>query len=259
MERFAEDSGDLDAIVEVRKKDMRYAHDYDRVIKLYREAGELEKALLWVKQGFEAFPNSHPWQVKEEAIKVYVDSKQYDEALSLCWDNWKTSLGIHYYAQIKEISKKDGSWNKWKKKIYDLLHEKLSKHKQNSGSSLVGILLHENKGEEAWEIASEFGCEEDQWRALARLREDKYPLDAVPIYKKQVKKILNLRNPKEYPRAVEKMEHVGKLYMKAEKGSEFVEYFDEILVEYKRLRSFVKAVDLHPRLRKTVSDVCNNS
>ncbi len=53
------------------------------------------------------------------------------------------------------------------------------------------MLLDDSKVEQAWQLAVERGYPQPLWMALAGVREDEHPLDAVTVYKREVESLID--------------------------------------------------------------------
>ena len=56
METLADLSGDVETMVEVRKRDLSFAYHYLQIAELYTKANKQGKALEWAEAGLKAFP-----------------------------------------------------------------------------------------------------------------------------------------------------------------------------------------------------------
>jgi uncharacterized Zn finger protein len=268
MKLFAEESGDVDARVAVLERDLRYAHDVAQICRLYREAGRFDEALKWSLEGLKMFPDRFDRRLVEEALQSYVALNCVDEAIDLAWNNWSKSPGVENYKILRDTSQLKNAWQSWRTRAHQVMREQIAsetartKNSKKSApwwvspgygasSNLVAVFLWEKNLEEAWNIAQEHGCSEDQLRTLARSREEVAPLDVVPIYQNFVASGLLRRDPTRYSTIAEEVEHIGRLLVKAGELNLFVTYHAELRTEYKRLRNFMKALDE----RRGISDM----
>lgn len=254
MIKFAESAGDIDLLVAVRSKDLSYANNVTLISRTCREAGQPERALEWIEKGFEIFSEEiEQITLRNEAINVFIVLGEVEKALGYAWENWVGHKSMSNYDCIKEISEQNSSWPKWQDKIHHVLREELGT--KNGADTFVSTLFWEGKVEEAWRVAQSHGCREQTWLTLAQVRKNKFPLEVIPIFKRKVIETLRLQIPKNYPGAADEVAHIGKLYLNAKQSAEFLEYYDSLLTEYKRLRSFMKALDNQGDVQKMVREI----
>lgn len=260
MERFAKESGDIDLLVSALERDLRYAHDFSRICRLYGEAGRLEEALHWALKGMKVFSDGFQQQpLIVEALKAYVGLNQIDEALDLAWKNWQQHPRLEHYRTLHEISELRNEWPVWRERAHEVMWNEVVSEASRPKSSkspaplrttspgasirLVAVLLWEEKLEDAWKVAQQYGCSDDQLRTLARYQEAKAPLEAVAIYQRFVTADLSRRDPKSYSNIAGQVEQIGTLLAKAGKQAAFARYLGELRSEYRRLRNFMEALD----------------
>jgi len=102
------------------------------------------------------------------------------------------------------------------------------------------VLLFDGDVEQAWAEASGGGCQRDLWAELARLRQDEYPTDAIPIWQAEVDRQIAAMNNQSYAEAVALMERVGRLMKAADREPEFAPYVAGLRVSNKPKRNLMK-------------------
>jgi len=107
----------------------------------------------------------------------------------------------------------------------------------------VAILLWEKRDDEAWTAAQNGGCSESYWLDMAKRREKKHPSDAIEIYRRQVKPLIEATNNSAYRDAIEYLDKVHKLMHRSGRERDFRTWLSQIKTEFKRKRNFIKYVE----------------
>ena len=148
-------------------------------------------------------------------------------------------------------------WPAWRDKALAHLRGVIQKEKQEEKTSrnywhwagqadnsrLVEVFLWERRYDEAWQEASAGGCSESLWLRVAATREEKHPVDAVPIYKEMIVPILQRGNNAAYAEATKLLGKIRELMVRLGSETEFEDYLTALRVEYKRKRNFIKLLD----------------
>jgi len=148
MERLAELSGDVDAVVAVKSRDLSMPYDWLEVAEVYAEAGRPGEALDWAGRGVAAFPDHH--------------DPRLDEFL---------------------------------------------------------------------------------WMRLAVVREGEHPDDAVPIFQREIERLIDTKNNRGYADAVALMDHVHELLVQAGRAEAFAPYAERVRAAHKPKRNLMKLFD----------------
>ncbi|HEY3302879.1 MAG TPA: SWIM zinc finger family protein [Candidatus Binatia bacterium] len=65
METLARQTGDVEAVVAVKKRDLSLAYDYLEIAETYKKAGKGDLSLEWAERGVKAFPNRTDSRLRE--------------------------------------------------------------------------------------------------------------------------------------------------------------------------------------------------
>jgi len=253
MERFAEATGDIDALVAIRQKDLRSAAAYLKIAEIYKGAGRLEEAIQWAERGVAAFPE-HAGGLNDFLIAEYHAKGRHEEAIVLAWAKFEAAPSLDTYKNLKKSADHLVLWEDWRTWALDFLREALASknpeqrrslvwHYRDGHSILVHIFLWEKKFEDAWMEAVKGGCSKELWLALAKHRSKDHPADAVDVYLRYVEPTILLGMNPAYHEAVEMLGEVHKLKTQLGRPGEFTAVLMEIRQKHKAKRKLMKLLE----------------
>jgi uncharacterized Zn finger protein len=265
MEALARQTGDPEALVEIKRRDLSHPYSYLQIAEIYREAGRYDEALEWAEQGMQAFPQ-HDSRLVEFLACEYHRCGRHDEAMKLMWNRFVESPFLKSYQDLEAHAREvcpHPDWPAWRDKALAHLRSVIAKEKlqekdsksdwhwpgRADNSRLVEVFLWEGRHAEAWQEASAGGCSESLWLRVAATREAEHPGDVVPVYKELVAIILKRANNAAYAEAVQLLRKIRELMVRLESETEFENYLAALRVEYKRKRNFIKLLEGFERSR----------
>jgi uncharacterized Zn finger protein len=256
MAAIARQSGDVEQLVAVQRKDLSSAYRFLQIAETYREAGLPDKALEWAEQGRKSFPGERrDSRLREFLANAYHDRQRHDDAMALVWEGFAASPDLRDYQNLKTHADRARQWSVWREKALALVRERIaaaSKGKQSSPwefrsftdrSLLVEVFLWENEMEGAWLEAKAGGCSHELWLKLAALREKSHPEDSLSIYRSSVEPAVEQTNDHGYQTAVGHLRKVRELLITVGKPEEFPLYVATLRASFKRKRNFMKMLD----------------
>ncbi len=253
MQTLAYRSGDVEGLVAIKSKDLSTALSYLEIARIYKQAGEDDKALEWAEEGAWVFPGGGHPDLRRFLADEYHDRGRHEEAMDLIWTGFAEEPRLHGYKELKAHADRDGPWERWHRKALYFVREEIAKEKKESegsylsrpvdSSRLVEILLWEANVEEAWREAKEGGCSDQLWLNLAARREEVYPEDSLAIYQERIEPLVKRTNNKAYRDAYELILRVRELTRRLGREADFEEYVELLRLEYKRKRNFMKLLD----------------
>ncbi len=254
METLARQSGDVEALVEVKKRELSSAYGFLGIARTYKEAGKHDSALDWAEQGLKAFPgDTHP-DLREFLAEEYHRRKRHDEAIKVVWDGFAGSPGLDEYKKLKKSADRAAQWPSWREKAIALLRKKGAKEAADARlhsrglygvgrSELVRVFLWERNLEAAWREAQEGGCAEGLWMELAAKREKEHPADSLPIYQKRVEPTLDRKNNEAYGEAVGLLRKIRDLMIRLGREADFKQYMAVMRLKHKAKRNFMALLE----------------
>jgi tetratricopeptide (TPR) repeat protein len=255
METLARQTGDVEAVVAVKKRDLSLAYKYLQIAETYKSAGKHELAVEWAERGVKTFPERTDSRLREFLAEEYHRRKRHDEAMALIWVEFTESPNLETYNKLKAHGERIGQWESWREKALKYLREQIARAKNESQknrrawyrradhSELVRIFLWEKDAEAAWREAREGGCSNDLWLVLAAKRDKDHPEDALPIYQRQIDPTLDRKNNEAYVEAIGLLRKVCELMVRLGRESEFTSYLGKVRGTHKPKRNFIKLLD----------------
>ena len=257
MEQLAMETGDVEALVAVKSKNLATAYGYLEVAELYKKAKKDAKALEWAEKGVKAFPEGTDSRLREFLASEYHRRKRHQKAMELIWAEFGDNAGFEEYRLLKSHAELAGgaqTWRKWRQQALQFLRGENSagepkatgKHlrwRAHDRSTLVKIFLWEKDVEQAWQEAQEGGCDETLWLELAAAREGSHPEDAMAVYRSLVEPAVRRMDNQSYREAAEFVRKVRKLLRRLGREEEWKQYIDVLRVNHRRKRNFMKLLE----------------
>lgn len=249
MEALAKTTGDIEALVAVKSRDLSNEYGYLEIAEIYKAAGKSDTALAWAERGLKAFPAHTDTRLIDFLAAEYHRLKRHDEAMKLVWTEFSERPCLDQFKKLKIHADKLGQWREWRERALLYLREKQAKDRREAGSSswqkpdhsaLVEIFLWEKDTEAAWNEAQAGGCHDNYWLKLARLREKPFPEDSLAVYQRYVEPFLER---KDYQQAVALLRSIQTLLGRVGRGAGFPPYLAALRTAHKRRRNFLKLLD----------------
>jgi uncharacterized Zn finger protein len=255
METLARQTGNVETVVAVKKRDLSLAYHYLQIAETYKSARQHDLALEWAERGIKTFPERTDSRLREFLAEEYHRRKRHDEAMALIWAEFTESPSLEQYKKLKAHAERIGQWEPWREKALDYLRSQIagakSERQRNrwpwyhkaDHSELVRIFLWEKDLEGAWREAQEGGCSNDLWLDLAAKREKEHPEDALPIYQGQIDPTLDRKNNEAYRDAIGLLRKVRELMVRLGREAEFTNSLDKVRASHKPKRNFMKLLE----------------
>jgi uncharacterized Zn finger protein len=260
METLAHRSGDIEAVVAVKSRDLSTPYAFLQIASLYKEAGDAERALAWAERGWAAFadPRSDD-RLRQFLADAYHESGRHDDAMRLAWQAFSDHPGFEAYRALKREADRARAWKAWREKALARIHERIvaaarQRRERTMGmfswqtewsdhSVLVEIFLWERDLEGAWREAKTAGCSPRLWLMLAEKRAKAHPLEAVAIYQEHIARLLAGTNAQAYQEAIGYARKTRDLLTELGQTRVFAAYAQELRVAHRRKRNFIKLLD----------------
>jgi len=252
MESLAYVDDNIEALVEIKSKDLSSAYHFLEIAQVYKDAGQSDKALEWAEKGLLTFPKNTDSRLREFLANEYHRRKRHSEAMQLIWADFIERPDLEEYKVLKKHAERIGEWAKWRQQALEHIRAVIQEGKKDSRrmdqywynkqdhSILVEIFIWEKQIESAWQEAKAGGCSDYLWLELAKLREKEHPADAIDIYRAQVDPIVGQTNNRAYIEAMQLIKKIGQLMRNLNKEKEFADYVSSLTVKYKPKRNFIK-------------------
>lgn len=253
MENLAELDDDLDALVEVKSRDLSTAHAHLAIAELLRERGEPDRALEWAERGVAAFPERTDGRLRTFLAEEYARRSQGDRAAELLWANFVDRPALPTYEELHALTSPAGTWPAWRTRALAVLTGEARAPKdgraaaptwtRRDGSELVRVYLWEKDPEAAWSGAGELDCSQELWMELAQGREAEHPGDAIAVYMRFVEPAIAQRNNRAYEQAVALLRRIAVLMDRTAQGTAFLQYVAGVRAAHKPKRNLMKLLD----------------
>ncbi|MDD5057310.1 MAG: hypothetical protein PHQ60_05520 [Sideroxydans sp.] len=248
MEAIAELSGDVEALVAVKSRDLSGVWNYLGIAEIYRSHRLHDQALDWAERGMKAFPDKPDNRLRDFLAEEYLRRKRGDEAMRLIWVQFAERPGLDQYQKLKHFSDKAKCWTTYRQQAFELLDKLITSEsgKRNYYSSaaiLVEIHLWEKNAEAAWQAAQRGDIGDPLWLGLAIAREVEHPGDAAPVYRRLIEKAVEQTNNTAYEEAIKLLKKLKPLFARLQHPLEFGQYTALLRAKYKAKRNFIKLLD----------------
>jgi uncharacterized Zn finger protein len=114
MQTLAYRSGDAEALVAVKSKDLSTALSYLEIARIYRQQGDDEKALEWAEEGAWVFPGGGHPDLRRFLADEYHDRGRHEEAMNLIWTEFAEEHRLDGYEELKAHADRTGTWEHWR-------------------------------------------------------------------------------------------------------------------------------------------------
>ncbi|MBI2218961.1 MAG: SWIM zinc finger family protein [Candidatus Rokubacteria bacterium] len=255
METLAQESGDVEALVAIKTRDLSSAYAYLQIAETYKQARQPDLALEWAERGLKAFPERTDPRLREFLADEYHRRKRHDEAMALVWAEFAESPDLTHYESLKKHADRTDQWAAWREKALAVMRETIARAKRDAPknrsawsvradhSELVRVFLWEKDVEGAWREAKEGGCSSDLWMQLAARRENDHPQDSLAIFQKQVDPTLDQKNNDAYREAIGLLRKIQRLMGRLGRSDEFTRYLESVRAAHKPKRNFMKLLE----------------
>ncbi|MDO8413204.1 MAG: hypothetical protein Q7S51_05375 [Gallionellaceae bacterium] len=251
MERIAELSGDVEALVAVKSRDLSSALRYLDIAEIYRKHRQRDQALEWAERGVKAFSNQTDSRLLDFLAEEYLRRKRNDEAMRLIWVQFAERPCLGNYQKLHQFAGKASLWPTFRQQA--LVHldrlvgsqsgKRQSPYYFSHAGALVEIHLWEKNTEAAWEAASRGNISDPLWLKLAIAREGNHPGDAVPIYRRLIETAVGHTNNSAYDEAIQLIKRLKPLLVRLNSPADFGQYIALLRTQYKAKRNFMKLLD----------------
>lgn len=249
MERLAALDGDVEALVEVYRRDLSGPYNFLRIADAYRDAGRHDAALDWAERGFAAFAEPGDPRLRDFLAEEYQRRDRHEDAIALMWQEFTRLPCLGAFQKLKTHAEPAGQWPAWRERGLALLRTPAEQVPQPwsrlaDHSELVRVLLWEGELETAWVEAQAGGCSQELWLELAARREAGHPDDALPVYQRAAEQALRSTGNRAYEEAVRHLRTVRALLHRLGRAEEFADHVQSLRQAHRRKRNLMKLLDV---------------
>lgn len=251
MEALARTSGDLDALVAIKTKNLSSSFHYLAIAELYRDAKRSDEALNWAERGLKAFPKDTDARLLEFLADEYHLRKRHDEALALMWRPFEGRPSLEYYRLLKQHADRAGVWPQWRERALAFLRDRIARDatgkksrmdmgwSHGSHGTLVRVFLWEKDYETAWTEAQKYPVGRDLALELAAIREKTHPADVISLYLREAETLIAQTGNRSYEEAIRHLKKLKALHLRLGLTDEWIATLARLRTQHKAKRNFI--------------------
>jgi uncharacterized Zn finger protein len=100
METLAIESGDLEALVNVKQRDLSHPYSFLQIAEIFRQAKHYDEALEWAEKGAYLFSRIDP-RLSDFLASEYHRRGRHAEAMTLIWEQFLENPGLPTYEKLQ--------------------------------------------------------------------------------------------------------------------------------------------------------------
>lgn len=243
LDRFAAARGDLQARIDIRKRDLSHPGRYLDLAKLCEEHGRTAEAIKWVEDGLFIFEDNHDDRLVLYAADLFMRHGRADERSALLWRAFARTPSIDLHKKLVH-NLKGGS----RVKVTDRAIELIKTRKpdagrprfQNDDDLVISILSSERRLDEAWALAAVAKCTVYCLEELAQASEKSHPRQALDVHQRRVTRLVQAGGNLNYTEA---QRLIKRMRIIAEQGGEAdgqAAFESDLLAKHHAKRNFIK-------------------
>lgn len=254
METLTQMSGDIDALVAVKSRDLSHPYAYLTIAEIYQKADQADLALEWAERGLKAFPERPDNRLRDFLVTEYLKRERHDKALQLTWIQFEEQPTLDHYRKLHKVADKLGRWQEQRQRALNWIETVVLREANETTrwkpepsvpdwSLRVEIALWENDLDTAWQMIQQGKCRRELLLSLAGKLEKPRPGDAVTLYHRIIPGVIEETNNRAYEEAVRYIGKVAALMQTHGASVDFRNYLANLRVQYKAKRNFIKLLD----------------
>jgi len=252
MEELTALSGDVDALVTVKSRNLSSPHSFLELAELLQQHGRHDDALKWAEKGIAAFPNERLDDLVKFCVAEHLRRGDGDRVESLAWARFVRQPGSDAYFELlgvgKRIKRADDLAARALQHLWQLVRaeegpkaERLPSWQPSIRSALVAIHLREKEAEKAWETFCRGPVDVRLWDKVAAMRGKTHPEEAVMLYKKLLPHAVNAgTRGAQYGEAFEIVKAIQGLRAARNQDAVFKQELVELRLTWQAKRNFMK-------------------
>lgn len=238
----------------MRRTDLDLPDDYAEIAGALAAAGRVDEAIDWARRGLDASASRH-WQAGPlRDLLADLLRRIGDEAggVELYWTALVDHPSAEAYRAYVNADPGDGASQRAIEHLRAAAAASPDRPSDDGMAigrpggpvpTLIDVLLHEGRVDEAWQVAVERGCDQRRWLVLAQAREADHPLDAIPIYRRAALAAIDTVKRGGYEQAVRLLTRIERAAAAAGSPEVFDELVDGIVADHKRKTSLMAMLD----------------
>ncbi|HEY3636596.1 MAG TPA: SWIM zinc finger family protein [Rhizomicrobium sp.] len=193
LDFFAERAGDLETRIALRAKDMSTPSRYLELAEFCLEQGRREEALRRAEEGLWMFEDNPDVRLVLFVADRLKRVRRLNDAESCLWQTFEKRPGIEIYDALCSVSGAEAFH-----RTVQFLQSRLGTSHHSEGDEfselLIEVLTREEKFDEAWKIADEYGASPETLDRLAQRTEATHSREALKFYSTRIEQLAETGN-----------------------------------------------------------------
>jgi uncharacterized Zn finger protein len=249
LDRFAADRGDLQARIDIRKRNLSNPGRYLDLAKLCEENGRTDEAIKWVEDGLFIFEDNLDNRLVLYAADLFMRNGRTDDRSALLWRAFARSPSIDLHKKLVHNLKGDG-----RVQVTDRAIELIKTRKpdagrprfQNDDDLVVSILSSERRRDEAWAFAASAKCTVYCLEELAQASEKSHPRQALEVHRRRVTRLVQTGGNQCYAEAQRLIERMRIIAEQGDEADGQANFESDLLAKHHAKRNFIKLMSDNP-------------
>ena len=257
MVGWAAATGDPDILIEVHSRERLHPAAVMEIAEALIAADREDEALEWARRGLSENRGSYQYtaELREFLAGALRERGDSSGGIQLFWDGFSAAPSVTSYRRLLQQAGEDsGVEGGWAERCVEELQGRLAERADKADrrrrgfvasnkDALLKILLYEGRIAEAWQAATEYGCDRQMWLTLARARERTHPLEAIGVYEPEVFAQIDRVKTPAYEKAVDLMDRIRRLSHTADVPERFTTLLHRVRTEHRFKRNLKKLLD----------------
>jgi uncharacterized Zn finger protein len=243
LDRFAANRGDLQARIDIRKRDLSNPGRYLDLAKLCEEHGRTDEAIKWSEDGLFIFEDNRDDRLVLYAADLFMRHGRADDRLALLWRAFARNPSIDLHKKLVHNLKGDSRVQVTNRAIELIKTRKPDAGRlrlQNDDDLVVSLLSSEHRLDEAWAFAASAKCTVYCVEELAQASEKSHPRQALEVHQRRVTRLVQTGGNQNYAEA---QRLIKRMRIIAEQGGEAngqATFESDLLAKHHAKRNFIK-------------------
>jgi uncharacterized Zn finger protein len=204
LDRLAVARGDVQARIDIRKRDLSHSGRYLDLAKLCEEHGRSDEAIKWVEDGLFIFEDDLDGRLVLYAAGLFKRHGRADDASALLWRAFARAPSTDLYKELVRNRKGDG-----RIQVTDRAIEIIKTRNPNAGRPrwqndddlVVSILCSERRLDEAWTFTRTAKCTLHRLEEFATASEQSHPRQALEVVQRRAARLVEAGGNSNYEEA----------------------------------------------------------
>jgi uncharacterized Zn finger protein len=252
MEELVASSGDVDALVAVKARNLSSPHAFLELAGILKHHGLYDEALAWAEKGIAAFGSERLDDLMQFSIDEYLRRGDADRVESLAWARFVRQPGSDAHFELVRVAKRIGRADELATRAVEHLWQMVRAEEAPNAkplpswqppvrSALVAIHLRQREAEKAWEAFCGGPVDIRLWDKVAVVRGKTHPEEAVAIYKKLLPHVVTAgTRGAQYEEAFEIVKAIQDLRAAQKLDALFRQELAELRTTWRAKRNFMK-------------------